>query len=225
MDKITNIIIIEDHPVVRNGLSAFFTGTGRWKIIGTAASIAEAKKLFTDVYANSVCANPVCANPICADIILLDIQLADGWGFDLIPWLITHLERVSLETQKSYSMPLLAVYSAFDDYAHVRAALSMGVKAYITKRRSEQELENALYKALDGELYIDAAVQQKLQTITDFCSFLTKRESEILNLVKRGLSNKEISSQLGISRRTVENILSCVYDKTGIKSRLELERL
>ena len=208
MDKITSIIIIEDHPVVRNGLSAFFTGTGRWKIIGTAASLAEAKKLFADV-----------SNPVCADIVLLDIQLEDGWGLDLIPWLTTQSE------QKLYTMPLLAVYSAFDDYAHVRAALSMGVKAYITKRRSEQELENALRQTLDGEPYIDAAAQQNLQTITDLCSLLTKRETEILNLVKKGLSNKEISSQLSISRRTVENILSCVYDKTGIKSRLELERL
>ena len=210
------IVIIEDHPVVRNGLSAFFTSTGRWKIIGTAASLAEARELLTSVT---------------ADIVLLDIQLEDGWGLDIIPLLATQSERISLEThgssetQESCSMPLLAVYSAFDDYAHVRAALSMGVKAYVTKRRSEQELEDALRQALGGTLYIDEAAQQKLQTITDLCSLLTKRETEILNLVKQGLSNKEISSQLGISRRTVENILSCVYDKTGIKSRLELERL
>jgi len=69
------------------------------------------------------------------------------------------------------------------------------------------------------------AAQKKLQTITDLFSLLTKRETEILNLVKHGLSNKEISCQLDISRRTVENILSYVYDKTGIHSRLELERL
>jgi len=204
LDKITNIIIIEDHPLVRNGLSAFFTETGRWKVMGTSASLAEAKKLLTSVT---------------ADIVLLDIQLEDGWGLDIIHWLVTRPE------QKTSPLPLFAVYSAFDDSAHVRAALSMGVKAYITKRRSEQELENALRQTLDGELYIDEAAQQKLQTITDLCSLLTKRETEILNLVKKGLSNKEISSQLCISRRTVENILSCVYDKTGIKSRLELERL
>ena len=204
MDKITNIIIIEDHPVVRNGLSAFFTATGRWKISGIAASLAEARKLL---------------NAIQADIVLLDIQLEDGWGLDIIPLLVTQSE------QKPCSMPLLAVYSAFDDYAHVRAALSMGVKAYVTKRRSEQELEDALRKALDGKLYIDEAAQQKLKTITQLFNLLTKREKEILNLVKHGMSNKEISFRLDISRRTVENILSCVYDKTGIKSRLELERL
>jgi DNA-binding NarL/FixJ family response regulator len=54
---------------------------------------------------------------------------------------------------------------------------------------------------------------------------LTKRETEILSLVKNGLSNNQIANDLGLSRRTVENILSCVYNKTGIKSRLELERL
>ena len=122
MDKIINIIIIEDHPVVRNGLSAFFTATGRWKISGIAASLAEAKKMLTAVQ---------------TDIVLLDIQLEDGWGLDIIPWLVTQSE------QKTNPLPLFAVYSAFDDYAHVRAALSMGVKAYVTKRRSEQKLENA----------------------------------------------------------------------------------
>jgi len=124
-----------------------------------------------------------------------------------------------------HAMPLMAVYSAFEDYAHVSAALSLGVKAYITKRRSEQELEAALLKALDGSIIIDEAARIKLDNAVNVISLLTKREAELLNLVKKGLSNIQIANQLGISRRTVENILSCVYDKTDIKSRLELERL
>jgi NarL family two-component system response regulator LiaR len=52
-----------------------------------------------------------------------------------------------------------------------------------------------------------------------------RREGEILILVKKGLSNKVIANRLGLSRRAVENILSCVYDKTGVSSRLELQKL
>ena len=122
-------------------------------------------------------------------------------------------------------LPLTAVYTVFDDYAHVSAALSMGVRAYVCKCRNETELEAALLKALDGGVYVDEAAQTKLRTVTDLLSLLSKREAEILSLVKSGLSNKQISARLGISRRTVENILSCVYDKTGIRSRRELERL
>jgi len=196
-----SIIIIEDHPVMRSGLAAFFTATGRWQVKGTASNLNEAKKIFANVSAG---------------VVLLDIQLDDGWGLDIIPWLNERLNQ---------QLPVIAVYSTFDDYPHVSAALSLGVKAYVTKRRNEQELEAALLTALSGSEYIDEAAQIKLKNVTELVSLLTKRETEILTLAKNGLSNKQIAHDLGISRRTVENILSCIYNKTGIRSRLELERL
>jgi DNA-binding NarL/FixJ family response regulator len=200
------LIIVEDHPVMRNGLASYFTATGRWQVMGTASTLAEAKELLSSVQ---------------ADITLLDIQLEDGWGLDVIPWFA---EQAKLAEQEQ-SAPIMAVYSSFDDYAHVSAALGMGVKAYICKRRNEQELENALQNALCGVFYIDEAAQSKLQNVTDLVSLLTKREAEILKFVKDGLSNKQIAVRIGISHRTVENILSCVYDKTGIKTRLELQKM
>jgi DNA-binding NarL/FixJ family response regulator len=198
------LVIVEDHPVMRKGLASYFTGTGRWQVMGTASTLAEAKELLSGVQ---------------ADIALLDIQLEDGWGLDVIPWLAL---QANLTEQ---NRPVIAVYSSFDDYAHVSAALGMGVRAYICKRRGEQELENALQKVLCGAVYIDEAAQTKLHTVTDLVSLLTKREAEILKFVKDGLSNKQIAVRLGISHRTVENILSCVYDKTGIKTRLELQKM
>ena len=219
MPEKKSLIIIEDHPVIRHGLAAWFAQTGRWNISGAASSLADAKNMLAKV---------------AADIVLLDIQLEDGWGLDIIPWLANHscgVNTAAPMTAQSVTTPLLtaplltAVYSAFDDYAHVSAAMSLGVKAYVTKRRSEAELEAALLQALSGAIYIDEAAQTKLWNVTNIFSLLTKREAEILTLVKSGLSNKQIAGRLGISRRTVENILSCVYDKTGIRSRLELERL
>jgi DNA-binding NarL/FixJ family response regulator len=101
----------------------------------------------------------------------------------------------------------------------------MGVKAYITKRRGERELEEALNSILAGGVYIDSAAEEKLQNVNGLENILTKREAEILALVKRSFSNKEIAGRLGIKLKTVENIISCVYDKTGVHSRLELLRL
>ena len=202
------IVIIEDHPVMREGLVCWFAGTGRWEVAGSAASVAEAKELLARVN---------------ADIALLDIQLDDGWGLDIIPWLKTARTHTHAHTQSD--TPIVAIYSAFDDYAHVSAAVSMGVRAYVCKRRSERELEAALLKALNGETCIDETAQARLETAKNIFSHLTRREAEILSLVKDDLSNKQIAARLGISHRTVENVLCCIYDKTGITSRLELQKL
>ncbi|GBU28172.1 DNA-binding response regulator [Treponema sp. R8-4-B8] len=204
MTEKPRIVIVEDHPVMREGLASYFNGTGRWHVMGTASTLAGAKELLSGVQ---------------ADIALLDIQLEDGWGLDVIPWYAQHTKL------KDKSSPVMAVYSSFDDYAHVSAALGMGVKAYVCKRRSERELEEALQKALSGAVYVDEAAQAKLHNVTDLISLLTRREIEIVNLVKDGLSNKQIAARLGISYRTVESILHCVYEKTGINARLELQKL
>jgi len=196
MPEKPSIFFIEDHPVVCDGLVTYFNGTGRWHVSGSAFNLIDAKTLLTHAS---------------ADVLLLDIQLENSWGLDIIPWLKTK--------------PILAVYSAFDDFIHVNAALGMGVQVYICKRRSAIELEQALLKALDGETCIDDTIQIKLDTVANVINLLTRREAEILTMVKNGLSNKDIAANLGISYRTVENILSCVYDKTGIKSRLELQKL
>jgi DNA-binding NarL/FixJ family response regulator len=200
-----SIVIIEDHPVMRKGLADYFAGSGRWNVLGNAADLEDAKTFFS-----------ASAPDKTVDILLLDIQLETGWGLDIIPW---------LRQQDRKEIPAVVVYSAFSDYAHVNAAFSMGVRAYVSKARNETELEAALETVLHGDLYTDQTVERELAAVAGAISLLTKREAEILTLVKAGLPNKTIAEQLGISRRTVENILSCVYDKTGISDRLELQKL
>jgi NarL family two-component system response regulator LiaR len=209
LSEIKRIVIIEDHPLVREGLAAYFADTGRWQVMGTAPSLETAKELLTRAE---------------ADVVLLDIQLEDGWGLDIIPW---YAAQAELDAQSGHEKEpaLMAVYSTFDDNAHVNAALSMGVRAYVCKRSNVPELEKALLLALKGEVYIDDRVESRLQKASDVYGLLTKREKEIFTLVKSGLSNKQIAAQLGITCHTVENIMSCVYDKTGIDSRLELFKL
>jgi len=203
------LFIVEDHPIMREGLASYFAKTGNWQVLGTASTLTGAKELLSNVQ---------------VDVALLDIQLEDGWGLDIITWFI---EQNKFDEQDGTvkKAPIMAVYSGFDDYAHVSAAMGMGVRAYVCKRHSERELEEALQKALNGEIYIDEAARSKLNNVTDLVRLLTRRETEILDLAKDGLSNKQIAGRLGISHRTVGNILRCVYDKTGIKTRLELQKL
>lgn len=195
------LIIIEDHPIMREGIASFFEGTGRWQVLGKTGSLDEAKKILIKTK---------------VDFVLLDLHLEDGWGLDVISW---------LNEQNIERKPIMAVYSAFNDFSHVSAALNLGVRVYICKCRSESEIEEALLKALTGKPYIDNSVQMKLKVVADICALLTKREGEILTMVKSGLSNKEIALRLGIKLRTVENILSCIYDKTGLESRTELQNI
>ena len=119
-----SIVIIEDHPVMRKGLAAWFAGTGRWQVLGIAAGLAEARKLFVELAA-------------VPDILLLDIQLRaedggaeDAIGLDIIPWLRKRFGRT----------PPVVVYSRFDDYAHANAALS------ISLRTVENHLSRIYYK-------------------------------------------------------------------------------
>ena len=203
MDKISNIVIIEDHPIVRDGLALHFISGNRFKVLGTASKLDEAKELLSKEQ---------------PDILLLDIQLEDELGLNIIPWLKNSIKQ-------NEKLPIMAVYSSFDDFVHVSAALGMGVTVYMTKRHSVSELEKALLQALEGKKYIDDSVEAKLNTAKDLFSLLTKREAEILTLVNRGLSDKIIASELGISIRTVQNIIYCIYAKTGIHSRQELRGL
>jgi len=218
VEKTPSIIIIEDHPVMRAGLVSYFTGTRRWKISGAVSNVEDAKILLSGPYKRKHKYGNTDALNTNADIVLIDIQLENGWGLDIIPWL--------KDQQKTRgTMPVLAVYSYYDDFAHVSAAMTMGVRAYVCKRRSERELENALLKALDGKIFIDETIQEKFLLNTELIMEFTKREIEVFSLVKSQFTNGQIASRLGLSRRTIENILCSIYDKTGINSRLELQTM
>jgi DNA-binding NarL/FixJ family response regulator len=202
-----SIVIIEDHPVMRKGLAAWFAGTGRWQVLGIAAGLAEARDLFSELAA-------------LPDMLLLDIRLspqdgADTMGLDLIPWL----------RKKFGKMPAVVVYTQFDDYAHAASALGFGVRGYVCKYRSEEELETVLHAALEGQVSIDKAVEPKLKNAGEARKLLTRREAEILGHIREGKSNKRIAAALGISPRTVENLLSRIYFKTGIASRSDLQKI
>jgi DNA-binding NarL/FixJ family response regulator len=198
------MVIVEDHPLMRKSLAGFFAGTGRWLVLGTASTLEDAKALLSISAAAR------------ADILLLDIRLEKAWGLDIIPW---------LHERGGEKIPAVVVYSGFDDYAYVSAALSLGVRGYVGKNQNETELEAALRTVLAGNVYTDKTVELNLRTVTHAISLFTKRETDIFILVKQGLSNQQIAEKLGIKRRTVENILSCIYDKTGISSRLDLQKM
>jgi DNA-binding NarL/FixJ family response regulator len=203
-----NIVIVEDHPVMRKGLAAWFAETGRWKVLGTAASLDEAEALFCPALTELAVEKP--------DIVLLDIQLEGAWGLDLIPCLRERFGKAA---------PFCVVYSAFEDWAHINAALKAGARGYVSKKSDEAELEKALLAVLAGNKYIEKSLGEHLGRVNGMIDRLTRRETEVWNLAREGLSSRRIGIRLGISPRTVDNILSLIYDKTGIADRRELMKL
>jgi NarL family two-component system response regulator LiaR len=202
------ILVVEDHTMTRRGLTSFLSETGRWLVVGEAGSLEEAQEFFK---------TRALAGDAAPDIVLLDLQLKDASGLDLIPWL--------REFTAGGGMPKIIAFSVFDDYGHIQASFRMGVQGYVCKNQQEEELEAAMDVVAQGNVYINRNLIPKILNLSNLLNCFTKREAEIFLLVQQGLSNRQIAEKLFISQRTVENMLSGIYDKTGVQSRKQLELL
>jgi DNA-binding NarL/FixJ family response regulator len=203
---VNTLVVIEDHAMMRRGLAAYFSQTRRWTIIGEAASLNEAAALF---------AAPA-AQTALPDMVLLDIDLQGSWGLDLIP----RLKKL----YQNRRLPVI-IYSVFSDYVHAKAALRSGAAGYVCKSQGEAELETAMEIVLKGGSAYSPELLAKMEGVSDLLMWLTKRERQVFELVQNSKTNKEIAEILGIRIRTIENYLSVIYDKIGVKSRRELENL
>ena len=199
-----SVVIIDDHEMMRAGLAARLSE--RWRVTGEAGSLDEASTLFADPAE-------------WPDLVILDIELGKEWGIDL-PGL---LRKKNPEENKI--LPPFLVYSVYDDYAHINAALRAGIKSYVCKSQSADELLEAMENAVCGKKSFNSNLVHRMAAVSDLILGLTRREREIFNKVQHRFSNKEIAASLGVSLRTIENNLSILYDKTGVKNRRELEQL
>ena len=214
------VVIIEDHEMIRAGLAVSLNG--RWRIAGEASSLKEAKSLFAHLTETP-------------DLILLDIELGKDWGLDLFRLPPPRPSRAEVPLRKrqpgrisrieASPFPPVLVYSVYDDYAHVNAALRSGVRGYVCKSQGIPDLLEAMETVVSGKTVFPVSLVQRLIAVSDLILALTKREREVFTMVQRGFSNKEIAEALDVSIRTIQNNLSILYDKTGVKNRRELERL
>jgi NarL family two-component system response regulator LiaR len=199
-----NIVIIDDHEMMRRGLTAALSP--RWTIAGEAASLEETRALFEKLKA------PPSA-------VILDIELRDReWGLEILPYLA---ERYG----SANTVPPVLVYSVYSVYVHVKTALGMGVKGYVSKADGLAELETALNAVLQGKIYVTSDMISELTVVSDKISSLTKREKEIFTLVQQGKDNRKIAEDLNLVLRSVENYIGRIMDKLEIKNRRELRDL
>jgi DNA-binding NarL/FixJ family response regulator len=211
----SKLFIIEDFIMMRRGLAAYCLETGRWELAGEAESVGEAKeKLLV-----------LCRAGERPDLVLLDLELGEESGLSLIPWLRALWKRDAENDAAAESVPAVLVFSHFDDQSHRNAALHLGADGYLCKSASDKEMEKAMQRAIQRAATADEsnlrpspekAGAASLETALEL---LTPRESEVFLLARQGFASRAIGRELGISPRTVENHLSCIRDKTGLRSR------
>ena len=199
-----SIALIDDHPLAINGIGAWLSNTGRFTIAGTAGTLAEARALLKKL------------DPL-PEIIILDVSLGAEDGLEFIPTL------KEISAKRDAPLPGILVCSMYDDPFLVQRAIELGASAYVAKTADSGEIITAIDAILAGNTYVNN--KYRIKAPNQLWSKLTPRENDIMALIKRSFSNRQIARRLGLSIRTIENHLAHIYVKTETASREELMEL
>ena len=203
-----SIALIDDHPMLTNAIGVWLEATGRFTIAGTAASLTQARALMKKL------------DPL-PRIVILDISMGSGGKADVQEDGLTFIpELKKICEERKAPMPAILVCSMYEDPFLVQRAMELGAKGYVTKSAVAGEITAAIDALLAGGTY--TSIKNKIQDQKKTFHALTRRENEIVSLVKQSLSNQHIAKMLGLNNRTVDNHLRSIYEKTGVTSRKEL---
>ena len=198
------VILADDHAVVRKGIREFLDAEKDIEVVAEAADGAQAVALVAEHQ---------------PDVAVLDIQMPELTGIEAT-------RRIKAE----HPDVRVLVLTAYDDDPYIFALLQAGASGYVLKTAGSTELVHSVRAVYRGESALDPAVAQKvIQQLTSgrplgaqsTVEALTEREVEVLRLAARGLTNKAIGQELGISDRTVQGHLANIYGKLHVGSRTE----
>jgi DNA-binding NarL/FixJ family response regulator len=194
------LFLVDDHPLVRDGLRARLGAMPNLEIVGEAGSGAEALALL---------------DTLRPDLMLVDVGMKDMNGIDL----------AALVLQRDYQQqpaPHIVMLSMYDNPEYVQKALQVGARGYVLKDAPAAEIVAAIEAVSAGGTFLSPAVSKKLFRNQAPRPLLTPRESEILTALGRGESSKQIARDLGLSVRTVEAHRQSIKRRLGIEGQAEL---
>jgi two-component system, NarL family, response regulator len=188
------VILVDDHPVVRFGLAAIIGLQPDMSVVGEAGSGEEACE--------------VCDRQP-ADVVLMDLRLPGLSGVETIR-----------QIRKSHPQPRFIVVTTYDGDEDIHRALEAGAQAYLLKAMSHHDLANAIRTVHTGRKYIPASISKSLAGRPPH-SELSLREMEVLELIVKGRSNKEIGDALGISEATVKWHVNMILSRLNVSDRTQ----
>nr|WP_203645190.1 response regulator transcription factor [Streptomyces sp. SID14478] len=189
------MLLADDHPVVRAGLRAVLDAEPDFAIVAEAATAEQAVSLAA---AESV------------DVVLMDLQFGAGM----------HGAEATARIAALTDGPRVLVLTTYDTDADILAAVEAGASGYLLKDAPPEELAAAVRTAASGRSALAPAIALRLMDrLRAPSEALSRRELEVLQLVRDGLSNAEIARQLFLSQATVKSHLVHIYAKLGVDSR------
>ena len=194
MDTI-KLLLVDDHPVVREGLAGMLAGQPDFDVVATATDGSEALRLDTE------------HKP---DVILMDLRMPGMDGVTAIG-----------EIKGRRPSANILVLTTYDSDADILRAIEAGATGYLLKDTPREELYRAIRAAANGESVLAPAVAARLMTRMRAPAEenLSAREIEVLQLVSKGASNREIGKALHISTATVKTHLIHIFNKLGVDDR------
>jgi two-component system response regulator NreC len=200
------ILIADDHSVIRAGLRAILSAQPDFEIVGEAADGNEALRL---------------ANELQPDVVLTDLSMPGPVGGGIA------VARRLKETLPAIRVLILTVH---EDESLLREAIRAGAVGYIVKRAADTELISAIQAACRGDLYVHPSMTRVLfKDVTTLpvsrpmpAELLTPREIDVLRLLAKGYTNRQIADVLCLSMRTVEGHRASLMSKLNVHSRVEL---
>jgi DNA-binding NarL/FixJ family response regulator len=186
------IVIVDDHPIVSQGLAAVLVDHPRLEVVGTAAGLTEAVEVVSRT------------GP---DVVLVDLDLGGDDGLDLLARLPAQVGRL--------------VFTAHDGEERVVAALDAGARGYVLKGSPLADIVAAVERVHRGETYLDARVAGRVLSRVRGGRLLSARQAEVLRLVAEGLSNGQIASRTGLTERTVKFHVNAIFNKLGAENRAQ----
>jgi len=187
------VLLVDDHPIVVDGLVAALARDDRIAVVGSAGSVAEARHLIE------------LEDP---DVVLLDLRLPDGSGVEI------------LHEARERGRPSMLVLSSFSGRQYVSAAIAMGASGYMLKTAPSSEIIGAIVAVADGGVAFTAAQLRASRTLV--WEPLTPAEHAIIEGVMRGRSNDELRTDLALSRKAIEGHLARLFARYGAATRTEL---
>ena len=203
----TRVLIVDDHPAVREGLSVRISSQTDMEVCGEADDVADALERFEALH---------------PDLVVVDIQLKTGDGLDLV-------KRIKSRDRNTR----ILVWSMYPDALYAPRALHAGALGYINKDNTTGRIVDAIRHVRDGKVYLSEEMSQKLlvQTIggnepvsSSPIESLSDRELEVFRLIGEGLTTSEIAKRLHLSTHTIDTHRQRIKQKLSLETSGELMR-